>query len=454
MMISKPQYNHILVLLFLIWKVRWTDGDSVNVDVDGSSAATTTDEEEDIPIPQTCHSWTGASCDWEPNLHPMTVKYGNGIYNETFNAYVIPDVSTFYNLPVGTKKPKSPSFHGQFGKFINMSPNTVQVHWHSGYKNDEPTYIADIEPFGSAGTATYPSHKFVVTPMNNNKKVLVEWIIKPDNALYYYDPYDNNPEKAKKALSTDQYHSYYIQIQNRAFAIQYRQFTGIDYLALYKYKHPPRYHMWRADYINQTHTITTDEIPFITLPPEDELQRSTSVYGPRPDELSRMRKYRHQQSSMDLTLRVLSCAPRVLEIQNFLSDVEVDHILHIAHTNHMERSSTKAGDAAQETSNDATRTSKNTWIERNHDLIIDIIHRRAADVLQIPESLLRWRRNSEVPEIANESSTSIAERLQLVHYDIGQRTCNSVHAYDWLSFFVCLFLHCHSSFLFILIYYV
>ena len=420
--ISKPLYNRLLLLIFLLCESRWSNGDSVKVDVDGNSVAATDDEENEIPLPQTCHSWAGASCDWEPNLHPMAVQYGNGMYNETFNAYIIPDVSTFHNLTIGTKKPKTPKFRGQFGKFINMSPNTVQVHWHSGKKNDVPTYIADIEPFGSAGTATYPDHKFVVTPTNDNKKVLIEWTIKSDDALYYYDPYDNNPEKAKKALTNDQYHKYFIQIQNRAFAIQYRKFTGIDYLALYKYKHPPRYHMWRADYINQTHTITTDEIPFIALPPNDELHRSTSVYGPRPDELSRMRKYRHQHSSMDLTLRVLSCAPRVLEIQNFLSDVEVDHILNIAHTKHMERSSTKAGDSAHETSNDSTRTSKNTWIERNHDLIIDIIHRRAADALQIPESLLRWRRKSELPEIADETSTSIAERLQLVHYDVGQRT--------------------------------
>ena len=418
--VSLPPYSLLLLLILILWEPRWTVGDSVNVDVDGNSNAALSDDE--VKLPQTCHSWTGASCDWEPNLHPMTVQYGNGIYNETFNAYIIPDVSTFYNLSSGTKKAKTPKFNGQFGKFINMSPNIVRVHWHSGYKKDEPVYIADIEPFGSAGTATYPNHRFVVTPPNDNKNVLIEWVIKADNALYYYDPYDNNPEKAKKALNDDQYHRYFIQIQTRAFAIQYRKFTGIDYLALYKHKHPPRYHMWRADFINQTHTVTTNEIPFIALPPSDELQRGTSVYGPRPDELSRMRKYRHQQPSMDLTLRVLSCAPRVLEIQNFLSDIEVDHILHIAHTKHMQRSSTRAGDSALETSNDSTRTSKNTWIERHHDLIIDILHRRAADVLQIPESLLRWRRNSEIPEIANETSVSIAERLQLVHYDVGQRT--------------------------------
>jgi hypothetical protein len=436
-MASKVGYSYrytyykylLLVIVLLLWSllVRTTLCDvivNVDVNVDGEATDTDTDTDTDNEqdrYPQTCYSWTGSSCDWEPNLHEMTVQYGNGIYNETFNAYIIPDVSTFYNATKGTKTIKKPKFNGLFGKFINMSPNTVRVHWDSGRKGAKLSYLADIEPFGSAGTATYPNHKFVVTPSNNENQRLIEWTITADNSLYYYDPFDNNPEKAKKALTNDQYHLYFIQIQTRAFAIQYRKFTGIDYLALYKYKHPPRYHMWRADYINQVHTITTEEIHYVKLPPDDEIQRSTSVYGPRPDEIGRMRKYRHQLPTLDLQLKVLSCAPRVFEIQNFLSDLEVDHILQIAHNISMQRSSTRAGEAALATSSDETRTSKNTWISRNHNMIIDSIHRRAANVLQINESLLRWRRTSEIPEMSDESVTTIAERLQLVHYDVGQR---------------------------------
>jgi hypothetical protein len=391
------------------------------VDIDGNIVEDPIDEGGDAKLPQFCHSWTGASCDWEPNLHEMTVQYGNGIFNESFQAYITPDVSTFYNESIGSKHAVKPSFTGQFGKFINLSPNSVRVHWDSGRRGDAPVYIADIAPFGSAGTATFPTHKFIVTPANDIKKILIQWTIEPGNSLYYYDPFDNNPEKAKKALTADQYHLYYIQIQNRAFAHQYRQFTGTDWLALYKHKHPPRYHMWRADSFGQTHTVTTEEIHFTELPPEEELKRGTSAYGPRPDEIARMRRFRHQDPSMELHLRAISCAPRVFEIRNFLSDVEVDHILQIANASYMARSSTKAGDAALATSSDSTRTSKNTWISRNHDMILDAIHRRAADILQIPESLLRWRRKTEIPEFT-ESLITIAEKLQLVHYDVGQRT--------------------------------
>ena len=66
-----------------------------------------------------------------------------------------------------------------------------------------------------------------------------------------------------------------------------------------------------------------------------------------------------------------------------------------------------------------TRTSRTSWIARNTDMITDAIHRRAADVLQIHEAFLRWRRPTDIPEFP-ESMISIAERLQLIHYAEGQ----------------------------------
>ena len=347
----------------------------------------------------------------------MTVVLG--AYNETFYAYVTPDVSTFYNETAGQRKAKIPKFSGQFGKFVNMSPDRVKVHWHSGKRGDAPRYISDIEPFGSAGTATFPMHKFVVTDFNDPSRVLTEFKIVPDTALYYYDPFAGDALKAQKKLSPEQYQFYYIQLQNRVFAHQYRQFTGYDWLAIYKYKQPPRYHMWRADSLGQVHTITTNEIQIVSLPPQRELSRGTSKYGPRPDEITRMRPYRDKYPTMELQLKVLSCAPRVFEIRNFLSDVEVDHIIQLAQDSNMQLSSTRAG-AASEAMTAQTRTSKNTWINRYTDMVTEVIHRRAADVLQINESLLRWRRTSEIPEFP-ESMISIAERLQLVHYGVGQR---------------------------------
>lgn len=421
-MVALFHHHHFLLLLWCALFVAVPErvqGKKVDAVVDRTTE--TVEEDEFTEYPQTCHAWTGASCDWEPNLQPMTVQYGNGAYNESFFAYVTPDVSTFYNLTRKSKKAAKPHFAGLFGKFINMSPDNVRVHWHSGKRGDTPVYISDIEPFGSAGTATYVTHRFVVTPKNDPNKVLIEWTIETDKSLYYYDPFGSNPDKAQKALTKDQYQFYHIQLQNLAFTYQYRQFTGTDWLALYKHKQPPRYHMWRADSFGQTHTVVTEEIHYVELPPVDELQRGTSSYGPRPDEIERMRRYRHRLPTLELQLKVISCAPRVFEILNFLSDLEVDHILQLAAAAELKRSSTKSGGSSAETLDDNTRTSRNTWIARNTDMVIEAIHRRAADVLQIHEKLLRWRRTSEIPEFP-ESMVSIAERLQLVHYAVGQRT--------------------------------
>lgn len=374
------------------------------------------DVADDEKYPQNCHAWTGATCEWEPNLHKMTVSYQNN-YNETFYAYITPEVSTFYN-ETDTRKAVQPSFQGFFGKFINMSPKHIQVHWKS--KAGALTYITDIEPFGSAGTATYPGHTFVATPKDRPDKHLVTWKIVSDNSLYYYDPFRGRPDRAKKALTIQEYHLYHIQYQNQAFAVQYRDFTGRDWLSLYGHKPPPKFHMWRADTLGQIHTLTTEEIHFVEIPDKTELERGVSGYGPRPDEITRMRPFRAKQPTLDLHLKALSCSPRVFEIQDFLSSVEVDHLLALAKSINLQASSTRASESSEVVLDDSTRTSRNSWIARNTDMIVDAIHRRAADVLQMPEALLRFRRASEIPEFP-ETMISIAERLQLVHYSKGQR---------------------------------
>ena len=55
---------------------------------------------------------------------------------------------------------------------------------------------------------------------------------------------------------------------------------------------------------------------------------------------------------------------------------------------------------------------------REKDQIIDTIYRRAADLLRIDEALMRPRSKEEFPRMG--TSGSIAEALQLVHYDVGQ----------------------------------
>ena len=127
------------------------------------------------------------------------------------------------------------------------------------------------------------------------------------------------------------------------------------------------------------------------------------------------------QSTLNLTLKVLSVAPRVLEIKNFLSRVEVEHILKLAGGVELVRSSVGdvgAGKSKAESKKTDTRTSFNSWVQRSKTPIIDAIYRRSADLMRIDEALLRTRDASERPDYVTKKS--LAEHLQLVHYDPGQ----------------------------------
>merc|ERR1712048_209066 len=113
---------------------------------------------------------------------------------------------------------------------------------------------------------------------------------------------------------------------------------------------------------------------------------------------------------MNMTLKVLSCRPRVFEIRNFLSEVEADHIIDLS-TNSpsvkMEKSTTLGDNDSED-----IRNSTNAWVYRELDPVIDAIYRRASDLLRIDESLLRHRSTHERTEL--QTDHSIAEALQLL----------------------------------------
>lgn len=107
--------------------------------------------------------------------------------------------------------------------------------------------------------------------------------------------------------------------------------------------------------------------------------------------------------------------PRVYEIKNFLSEVEVDHIVEYAKNANMQQSTVGQSDKRKK---DSVRTSYNTWVPRETNQLFDAVYRRAADVLRIDESMFRIRDEDEVEDWPNR--ITVAEDLQLVHYDVAQ----------------------------------
>ena len=114
--------------------------------------------------------------------------------------------------------------------------------------------------------------------------------------------------------------------------------------------------------------------------------------------------------SISLELEVVSVAPKVFIIPDFLSDFEADTLIGIV--NKSVKYST-IGDFEDKVESE-TRTSRNTWIPRRTSALVDTLFRRAADAINVDEKLLHTNAN--------------VEDIQIVHYVNGQKY-DSHH--DW-----------------------
>lgn len=367
----------------------------------------------------------------DPALKEMAYDIGYG--EKAFLAYVEPDVTTFYNGKPPASKKVVPNFTGLATKFVNMSKKPVKLFWEP-YEGGRLDPMGTMGPFAATGTASHEGHIFVFATMDSVPKILHRVYITQKENTYVYDPYivEGDTEATKKVLDKElddkERELYEGWMDTIVFSEQYEAFTGRPYIANYL-RGRPKHFMWRADYFGQEHWVETRETNFVQLPPDSDLPRLEQVSSDRKLKESDDRllsEYRDPtQSTMNMTLRVISCAPRVLEIPNFLSQVEVDHVLKIAAGVTLSRSTIgdigkgSQSQAIEDSSTEDTRTSRNSWLPRETSPIIDSIYRRAADLMRIDEALMRDRTQDEYPDWPTKAS--IAENLQLVHYDPGQK---------------------------------
>jgi hypothetical protein len=392
---------------------------------------------EDVRDSLTCSI---ADRELDPNLKPLTYDLGDGSGPQTMMAYVTPDVTTFYKdgVPHPTT-PVQPEHKGLAAKFINMSNKKVRLYWQPYLDSTEKSLMRVIAPFSSTGSASFPGHLFYISPQEDPNFVLQRYEIGsyPAN-LYFYDPYVVEGDdiathrNLKESLSEKERALYDGWNKTRTFNEVYRNFTGRSYLANYL-REAPKHYIWPADYFGQEHWVTTKETHFVKMPPSKELGSITNYGTSRilsegdPRHLS---EYRTPNATMlNMTLKVMACAPRVFVIENFLSPTEVAHMMFIAAGVNLHESMTgdakpgEEGPSPDEHDVRKTRTSFNSWLAREESPIVDAIYRRASDLLRIDEALMRYRPDGEHPEVPNKNS--IAEHLQLVHYDLTQEVCHS-----------------------------
>lgn len=146
--------------------------------------------------------------------------------------------------------------------------------------------------------------------------------------------------------------SKYYQILNHLqFKYGYRKLTGRNYLvgdphAIAEDTLPD---MWPTDYLGQEHTATT--VTDHRYPTGDQIQSDTAL------------------EKISMTLKVLSGKPRVFQIESFVSEDEIDHIL----------------SAAKEELHEDTIGKQTAYVHRPISSIIDTICSRASDLLQVKE---------------------------------------------------------------------
>ena len=343
------------------------------------------------------------------------------------------------------------TFTGFAAKFTNLSPQMLKLYW-DGRGGSATRLVGRIAPFDSLGTATTPGQSFSIIgdtyDTYDDRYVIQRWTMTVDEAHVYYNPYSPGSGRSLSELTSAQRSRYDMWRLNQVYARDYLIKTKRTWLSDYP-RPAPFHYMWKADYFGRIWDVKSFERHFTTMPMRSELGElgydeherrghREARYGKEMTiSLANHRKIVGENShELDMKLEVISCAPRVFQIDNFLSDVEIEHIIGLVQdgsrnislsqsTVHpgggsysTEESGGTDGQQSNEQTDKATRSSTNAWIEREASPIIDAIYRRAADLLRIDESLLRHRSDEEHPELATDHS--IAERMQLVHYAEGE----------------------------------
>lgn len=144
----------------------------------------------------------------------------------------------------------------------------------------------------------------------------------------------------------------------------------------------PVHPFWPAQYFDQTHTFRSS---------------SGKVY----------------------TIKVASVTPRVFTVAHFLSNDECDQLIQLAREEGLKPSTLQSGGGtttrARQHRDQSTRSSSNTWLPRESTDLTDRVYRRAAQLLQIDESLLLQTRMGE-EMLLHAHEHALAESLQVVRY--------------------------------------
>ena len=344
-------------------------------------------------------------------------------------AYIQPNFASFYSGQIGQIQKITPSvretrnskdlipasltYTGFTAKFINLSTKPMNLFWDG---REKPKFRSRIQPFEAFTTVTTPGNTFYIAPIYDKDHAMERWTMTADEAVVTYDSIVNDNE-VLMSLTYEEKKLYEMQKLNLKYGQEYLAKTQRSWLSMFP--RPMNMHfMWDANYFGQEHKVLSEQSHFVTMPSvkdgkgQKEIWRRLDYadYDTKreqgQEDVLNLKKYRKQEP-LELTLKVLSVAPRVFEIDGFLSDVEVDHLLDMASIYNITKSN-------GEEKKKSTYRITNAWIKREMSPIVDAIYHRSADIMKIDESFLRHRNEYEQTEI--NTHHSIAETMHLTQY--------------------------------------
>lgn len=286
-------------------------------------------------------------------------------------------------------------------KFRSLVPSGVDYYYDDGAAG---VYQGRLNLGQESTTNTYEGHVFYFTRVGDKSAVLERAVISKDKVLYLVrDEDDPPPPRLQEATDRE-----------LEFMEEYKERTGIHWRHFYGPngpRPPPELYMWPAKDVGQVHRVTT-EAGYWQRDCSKEPASEGGFFGMFSTSSSSAGGPCKPPGKLNLTLEVISTAPRVFVIENFLSDYEADKIIEFS--KNKLGISTVGNDDGGGARTDATRTSMNAWLGRKTSEEMETLFLRAADVLNVPENLLNREAN--------------AEDLQVVHYENGQKY-DSHH--DW-----------------------
>lgn len=123
-----PVFATLFNLLIALLIIQHANGDLVPAQQESSlvELCATTQNNFDCD-----NSIVVAAADYDSRLYEIERKSSNlkKMPDYDFMAYVRRDVATFYQQEEGSKTETAPKFKGQAGKFVNMSPERLDLYW-------------------------------------------------------------------------------------------------------------------------------------------------------------------------------------------------------------------------------------------------------------------------------------------------------------------------------------